>query len=238
MPLEHNSTQSGALGFPRPALAVQLADALREMILEGELIEGAKIREKALTERFGVSRTPLREAMKMLAAEGLIDLIPNRGAVVSPQSQAELSDAFPVLAMLEQLAGTLAAERASTAEIAQIVDMTARLRDTVSQEDRIAYFALNQQIHDAILAAARNETLTRSHATIASRIHRARYQANLTRTRWHSALGEHERIADALQMRDAARLGRLLHDHMMAKLASILAARRPDATPADPAQQG
>lgn len=210
----------------RPALAVQVADALRRLIFEGELKGGEKIREKELTERFGVSRTPLREAMKILAAEGLIDLIPNRGAVVARRSDDELADAFPILAALEGLAGERAAERASADEITEIARLTAALRAAVEAGDRPRYFEINQRIHAAILAASRNETLARTHATVAGQIHRARYQANLTRSRWEKALAEHERIAVALEARDGAKLGRLLHDHMMAKLAAILEARR------------
>ncbi|MGR3630702.1 MAG: GntR family transcriptional regulator [Limimaricola soesokkakensis] len=216
--------QAGLLA--RPALAVQVADALRSLILEGELKGGEKIREIELTERFGVSRTPLREAMKILAAEGLIDLIPNRGATVARRSDAELADAFPVLAALEGIAGTQAAERATDAEIAEIGRLTARLRTAVEAGDRPGYFEINQQIHAAILAASRNEVLSRTHATVAGQIHRARYQANLTRSRWEKAMAEHERIAEALVARDAATLGPLLRDHMMAKLTAILGARR------------
>ncbi|SDF39477.1 GntR family transcriptional regulator [Limimaricola pyoseonensis] len=210
----------------RPALAVQVADVLRGLILEGELKGGEKIRERELTERFGVSRTPLREAMKILASEGLIDLIPNRGAVVARRSDAELADAFPVLAALEGIAGRQAAERASDAEIAEIARLTGALRDAVGAGDRPLYFEINQKIHAAILAASRNEMLARTHATVAGQIHRARYQANLTRSRWEKALAEHERIAEALAARDGAALGTLLHDHMMAKLTAILEARR------------
>ncbi len=217
------------LRIARPALAVQLADALREMILEGMLPEGEKIREKEMTERFGVSRTPLREGMKMLAAEGLIDLIPNRGAIVSRQSHAELADTFPVLAALERLVGELAAQKASPAEITGITRMTRELGEMVRKGDRTGYFALNQEIHKTLLAAARNDALAHTHATIASRVHRARYQANLTHTRWHSALKEHEAISVALAARDAGLLGRLLHDHMMAKLASIMLMAQSDA---------
>ncbi len=208
--------------FARPALAVQLSDALRELILEGALKGGDKIREKELTERFGVSRTPLREALKILASDGLVELIPNRGAIVSEQSPEELQDAFPVLAALEGLAGRLAAERATDAEIDRIVQMTGDLRATLERAQRPAYFEINQKIHAAILAAGRCETLLKTHATIASRVHRARYQANLTRTRWEAALDEHERIADALRARDADRVGKLLEAHMIAKLAAIL----------------
>lgn len=210
-------------GLARPALAVQLADALREMILEGELPGGEKIREKELTSRFGVSRTPLREAMKVLAAEGLIELIPNRGAIVNQHSTEELASVFPVLAALERLAGELAAVNATDEEIARLRTMTKELRMAVEDGNRPRYFNINQAIHDAILSAAGNETLTRTHIAIAGRIHRARYQANLTRTRWETALEEHELIAQALADRDSARLGMLLHDHMMAKLSSILA---------------
>lgn len=212
--------------FARPPLAVALSDALRDLILEGHLPEGEKIREKALTERFGVSRTPLREAMKVLAAEGLIELIPNRGAVVSRQSEKELAESFRVLAALERLVGELAAGLATDDEIARVAAMTSDLRPTVERGDRAAYFALNQSIHAALLHMARNETLSRTHAAVASRLYRARYQANLKVTRWHRALEEHERILAALQARDATRLGRLLHEHLMAKLESVLAARK------------
>ncbi|MBO6758392.1 MAG: GntR family transcriptional regulator [Roseibium sp.] len=195
---------------------------LREMILEGALPGGEKIREKDLTVRFGVSRTPLREAMKVLAAEGLIELIPNRGAIVSRHSVEDLADVFPVLASLERLAGELAAVRATDAEIERICTLTANLGQTVEGANRPQYFKINQAIHDAILAASGNETLIRTHATIAGRVHRARYQANLTKSRWERALEEHGRIADALKKRDGARLGALLNEHMLAKLSSIL----------------
>ena len=206
--------------FARLPLAVGLSDALRELILEGHLREGEKIREKALTEQFGVSRTPLREAMKVLAAEGLIELIPNRGAVVSRQSEEELAEGFRVLATLDRLVGELAAVQATDAQIAAIERMTHDLRRTVERGDRAAYFELNQSIH------ARNDTLTRTHASVASRVYRARYQANLKLDRWHRAMDEHDRILSALLARDAEGLGALLHDHMMATLTSAMAARK------------
>ena len=212
--------------FARLPLAVGLSDALRELILEGHLREGEKIREKALTEQFGVSRTPLREAMKVLAAEGLIELIPNRGAVVSRQSEEELAEGFRVLATLDRLVGELAAVQATDAQIAAIERMTHDLRRTVERGDRAAYFELNQSIHAALLRAARNDTLTRTHASVASLVYRARYQANLKLDRWHRAMDEHDRILSALLARDAEGLGALLHDHMMATLTSAMAARK------------
>jgi DNA-binding GntR family transcriptional regulator len=221
-----SGAQTAQSMFATPALAVRLVEALREKILEGQLAEGEKVREQALTEEFGVSRTPLREAMKMLAAEGLIELIPNRGAIVSRQSEAELAEAFPVLAALERLGGECAARNATDQQIAEVEEMTRRLRRTVEAADRIAYFRLNHEIHAAILAAAGNQTLLHTHSMVAMRIYRARYQANLARSRWETALAEHEEIARVLRARDAARLGQLLHDHMIATLASVTALRK------------
>lgn len=223
LPNTRPSTPGSGL-LARPVLAVQVADALRELILEGAIKGGEKIREKELTERFGVSRTPLREAMKILASEGLVELIPNRGAIISQPSEAELADAFPVLAALEAMAGEQAAERATEAELAEIAQLTVKLGASLEANDRPGYFEINQAIHNAILRASRNETLIRTHATIARLVHRARYQANLDRSRWEKALSEHDRIAEALETRQTEEVGRLLKAHMMAKLAAILKA--------------
>jgi len=215
-------TKNGKSTLLRPALAVEVAQALRDLILEGELAGGEKIQEKALTERFGVSRTPLREAMKMLSSEGLIELIPNRGAVISQTSLADLMDAFPVLATLEGLAGAQAAERATEDDIRDIIRLTRALRDAFNRGDRLEYFAVNQSIHRAILSASRNAILERTHATLASLVHRARYQANLSSARWQQAVAEHVKIADALEARASADADSLLREHMLATLASLV----------------
>ncbi|MEI4232722.1 GntR family transcriptional regulator [Roseovarius sp. D22-M7] len=207
----------------RTALAVEITNRLRQMILEGRLEPGEKINEKRLTAQFGVSRTPLREALKVLAAEGLLDLIPHRGAVITRQSEAELAEVFRVLAALEGLAGELAAEQAGDAALQEIAALTRDLRQSFEEADRPTYFRINQAIHNAVLAAAGNDTLLRSHALLAVRVQRARYQANLTPERWRAAVEEHEAIAEALCARDAARSARLMQDHLLAKFASIRA---------------
>ncbi|MEM1362594.1 MAG: GntR family transcriptional regulator [Pseudomonadota bacterium] len=223
--MEDSSQIRGQLMISRPALAVEVANALRELILEGELASGEKIREKELTERFGVSRTPLREAMKMLSSEGLIELIPNRGAIISQTSDEDLIEAFPVLAALEGLAGAQAAKRATDDELAEIARMTQDLHEAFEKGDRPQYFAINQMIHNAILSACRNPILQRSHAAVAGQVHRARYQANHVSTRWQQAVIEHKQISDALNDRRADLANSLLNQHMMAKLSSVLRAR-------------
>ncbi|HEX2018128.1 MAG TPA: GntR family transcriptional regulator [Aurantimonas sp.] len=211
----------------RPALAVELTDRLRRMIMEGELTPGEKVPERLLTQHFGVSRTPIREAIKVLAHEGFVTLLPNRGAVVASQSLDELAELFPLVAVLEGLAGELAATRATDAEIDAIDNDTARLRAAYEDHDRPAYFAINQSIHAAILAAARSPTLVQHHTILAQRVYRARYQANLTPERWLAATLEHEAIAAALKQRDSKRLGLLLREHLTHKL-QALAASTPD----------
>ena len=205
----------------RPALAVELTDRLRSMILEGELGAGQKIPERMLTERFGVSRTPVREAVKVLAAEGLVLLVQNRGAVVAELTVSELEEVFPVIAALEGVAGELACLNADDDEIAEIRRMNDEMHRAFDAGDRPLYFTLNQRIHSAILAAARNATLSNQHQIVARRANRARYQANLTRSRWLQALAEHDAIIEALEARDAARLGTLMKEHLEHKLESL-----------------
>ena len=202
----------------RPALAVELTDRLRQMILDGDLEPGGKVPEKALTERFGVSRTPVREALKVLAAEGYIRLIPNRGSVVSKLTIKDLEEAFPIIAALEGAAGELACRNASEKEIAAIRKTNDAMHAAFKAGDMPRYFDLNQQIHGAILTAARNPMLLRHHRKVAQFVQRARYQANRTPKRWAEAVGEHDAIIEALEARDGERLGALMKAHLEHKL--------------------
>jgi DNA-binding GntR family transcriptional regulator len=209
----------------RPALAVELTDRLRSLIMEGELKPGEKVPERLLTERFGVSRTPVREAVKILAAEGLVVLVQNRGAVVSELTVAELEEVFPVLAALEGVVGELACRQATDEEITEIRRLNDEMHRAYENGDRPTYFEINQQIHAAMLASARNPTLTQQHQIVARRASRARYQANLTGERWHEALEEHDAILRALEARDAETLGPLMKAHMEHKLRSLAPGR-------------
>ena len=205
----------------RPALAVELVDRLRQMIVDGDLEPGGKVPEKALTERFGVSRTPVREALKVLAAEGYIRLIPNRGSVVAELTIEDLEEAFPIIAALEGAAGELACHNASDAEIAAIRKTNDAMHTAFEAGDMPAYFDLNQRIHGAILSAARNPMLLGHHRKVAQLVQRARYQANRTPKRWHEALVEHDAIVVALEARDGERLGRLMKEHLEHKLEAL-----------------
>ena len=205
----------------RPALSAEIGNRMRRMIMEGELKAGEKVPEKVLTERFGVSRTPIREALKILAHEGFVELIQNRGAIVARQTTAELEELFPVIAALEGAAGELAATMAKPEAIAALGALVVDLRKAHDAADRPTYFEINQAIHAGILEAADNPTLAKHHAILAQRVFRARYQANLSPERWLQATEEHEAIQKALQARDGQRLGALMREHLMHKLQAL-----------------
>lgn len=226
----------------RRRLGDALVERLRTLIVEGALKPGEKLNERVLCERFGVSRTPLREAISLLATEGLIAMRPHKGASVTAVTLAELEEVFPVMQALERLTGERAAALATAAEIEGIATLHDRMIACYRRRERMAYFHLNEAIHDAILVAARNPTLAATTQSLASRIRRARFQANLTEARWAEAVAEHEAILAALQARDGAGLGALLPDHLAAKLIALRAAlaadAQPETAPADVAGDG
>ena len=191
--------------------------------MRGELRAGERIPERILCERFGISRTPLREALKVLATEGLIDLLPNRGAVVSAINTADLGAAFEVMADLEALAGELACARISSSDLRTISSVHDQMVRCHRRGDINGYFRLNQAIHERILIAAANPVLTDIYQKLQSRVLRARFAANLSDGRWQEAVREHEEILDALKARDARRLRRTMKRHLMAKFEAIMA---------------
>ena len=197
---------------------------LRLMITEGELLPGARIAERELCDRFGISRTPLREALKVLASEGLVELLPHRGARVTRLSAPELRDAFEVVAALEGLAGELACRRIDAAALAEIEALHAEMAGHYRRGDLAAYFACNQAIHEAINRAAGNQQLSELYALVSNRVRRARYLANHSPERWAEAMREHDAILDALRRRDGPACHALLRAHLEHKLYTVTGA--------------
>jgi len=208
-------------GAPRaPAtLHGELLVALRDYIVEGNLEDGARVPERLLCNRFGISRTPLREALKVLAAEGLIELLPNRGARVRALSADDLRELFDVMGGLEALAGRLACERVSDGDVAEIERVHHEMYRFYLRREMHDYFRCNQEIHRMIVEAAGNAVLSATYASFAGRIRRVRYSANLAtdRDRWGEAMREHEAILDALRRRAGSELSDLLFQHLRNK---------------------
>jgi DNA-binding GntR family transcriptional regulator len=228
----------GAEGKPRPSaiqrptLHEEIVARLRTMILDGDLAPGAWIAEMKLCQDLGVSRTPLREALKVLASENLVTLLPNRGAVVTEVRVDEIAELFEIMDALEALVGRLAVERGEDGQIAELQSMHATMAEHHRKGRRAAYFELNQAIHQKIANLAANQSLADTYSGFAGKIRRARYLANLSDARWAQSLHEHEEFMAALGRRDANLFASLLQDHsrrtgsvVCAKLRELATAR-------------
>jgi DNA-binding GntR family transcriptional regulator len=205
----------------RQSLHDQVTTRLRDLVVEGKLAPGERLNERILCDRLAVSRTPLREAMKVLAAEGLLELLPNRGAIVARLSLAELEQTVEVMTALERLAGTLAPTRLGAEGLSEIKACHFEMLAHHARGNLPEYFRCNQAIHFAIMAATANPVLERQYAQLNGRIRRYRYMANLSPARWEQSVAEHEAILKHLVARDGERLSQILMQHLKNKIAPI-----------------
>lgn len=212
---------SKARPIERRSLHEELLVQLRSLITDGTLRPGMKVPERELCERFGVSRTPLREALKVLAVDGTVILTPNRGATIAEVTLEELDEAFPVIGALEALAGEIACQKITEAELVEIRalhdEMVKHWKAGAAQE----YFHCNRRIHEMIMSATRNSCLQSHYSTLAMRISNIRYVAGIDPERWRQAIEEHEAILAALEARDGAELARILRAHLVNKLETV-----------------
>lgn len=220
-------TDPGAGPRRKGRLHVATVEALRQMIVTGALGPGQKLREQELCERLGVSRTPLREALRTLAAQGLVNLTENRGAEVAPLTLDDITALFEVVGTLEALAARLACRTMSEEAIAEVGVLHYRMLLHHVRQELPAYFALNQQIHRALVEAARNPVLLAVWEMLSSRVERAKYLPNLQGERWKAAMQEHEAMLAALVARDGEALAQLVEAHFANGLATIMAANDP-----------
>lgn len=184
------------------------------MIIEGDLPPGTRLHEGQLGEQLGVSRTPLREAIKYLASEGLVELVPSRGAVVKRFSAKDVRDMLTVLQTLEELAGRLACEAATDAEIAEVRALHDEMVRRYEAGDRMQYYKLNQDIHSAIARLSGNAALADMHAMLQTRLKRIRFIGHEGPEKWAAAVAEHQEMIAALEARDKARLSEVLGLHL------------------------
>ena len=208
--------------IPRAALHEQVTQRLRQMLVEGRIAPGAKLNERELAELLQVSRTPLREAIKMLAAEGLVELLPNRGAVAVSLSEADVLNTFEVMAGLEAQSGELAAQRITEQEFAEIQAMHFEMMAAYTRRDLSAYYSLNARIHEAINAATKNPVLVATYHQVNARLQALRFRSNQDGEKWKRAVKEHEKMIEALAARDPVAMRQVLGTHLANKLAVVL----------------
>jgi DNA-binding GntR family transcriptional regulator len=198
----------------RRSLHDEVVTRIRDMIIEGVLPPGSRVNETQLGQALGVSRTPLREALKFLASEGLIELVAARGAVVRAFTPRDVRDMLDVIAVLEAFAARLACRNASSADIAEVRRIHDAMVERYAARDRLEYFKLNQQIHSAFLRLSGNAALASAHASIQSCLKRIRYIGNQEPDKWADAMGEHDEMIRALEARDGDALARVVNRHM------------------------
>jgi DNA-binding GntR family transcriptional regulator len=205
----------------RKSLHDQLASHLRDMIMEGVFKPGERIQEQDLCDRFGVSRTPIREALRVLSAEGLLTVTPNRGARISLSTVEEIEELYPLIGALEGLAGELACSRISDDEIDRIDGLHKKMVGHYRDGEFVASKKINRDIHEAIFDAAGNASLTALYRNLMIRTHSIRYFVRKSPERWSQAIDDHEQIIRALRARDGVRLGQILREHLQHKVGMI-----------------
>ncbi|WP_245155546.1 GntR family transcriptional regulator [Paracoccus ravus] len=210
-----------AKAMTEDSLAEAIAYELRREILRGNLPPGAPIKERDNAERQGVSRTPMREAIRILAKEGLVQLRPLRSPVVADPSLSEIIDQIRVLHALELLSGELACEKASDDEIARIGSLKDRIENIYGEADTLDVFELDMQFHSAIVAASHNAALAETHGAYMARLWRARYLSARRRLSRDRVLRQHKAIHAALARRDANAIKAEIAAHLGAMIANI-----------------
>lgn len=207
----------------RRSLPAQLVPLLCDLIIEGELGPGTRIHELALCARLGVSRTPVREALKMLSVKGLVRLCPNRGAVVVCITRGEVEDLIPLLATIEGHAGELACARIDAASLDQVTELHRRLLDDHDRGDEQSYLRTNRAFHGAIVAAAGSRMLREVHDFVDTQLCLVSVARKLS-PQWDGAVEDHKQMMEALRVRDGSRLGVIMRDHVRHKATVIRAA--------------
>ncbi|NRA21156.1 MAG: GntR family transcriptional regulator [Oceanospirillaceae bacterium] len=216
--------KEGALG-PRLTLADEAADNLREFILLEKLAPGTPIPERELAGALGISRTPLREALRLLEIEGLVEYSSTRRPKVADPSIEEIEQNIVVLGALESLAGGLACQHASDAAIDVILQLNQRMA-TGEAADELEFFRLDMLFHAKIVEASGNEPLIETHRQYNARLWRARFISSRRSTRRVNTLAEHQAISEALQQRDAAATEQLMRSHLSSTVENIKQAKR------------
>jgi DNA-binding GntR family transcriptional regulator len=218
----HTVIQMADRTLTATTLPAAVADRLRDLITEGQLPPGTRLNERLLCTQLGVSRTPLREAFRLLASDGLVEMHPNRGARVVSLSEQDIRECFELMGGLEALGGELACARITAEAITEIKALTYRMLACHARRDLPAYYQHNRLIHDRINAAAGNALLTQAFTTLNRRIQNLRFRSNFDDEKWNRAAAEHEAMVDALERRDGPQLAAIMRNHLAQKGIAVL----------------
>ncbi len=197
------------------ALYQEVAERLRQRIFAHELPPGTWIDEQALAVDYGISRTPLREALKVLASEGLVTLKPRRGCYVTEISERDLDEIFPLMAMLEGRCAFEATQKAKADDLARLEAIHAQLERHAASGDKEGFFDANQEFHRAVQELADNRWLLQVIQDLRKVLKLTRLHSLSLEGRLQQSLDEHRAIIAGLKARDAARAEKAMHDHLL-----------------------
>ena len=203
------------ISLSQPALYEQVAERLRSRIYAHELVPGTWVDEQKLAEEYGISRTPMREALKVLASEGLVQLKPRRGCYVTELSEEDLDEIFPVMALLEGRVAFEATAKATDKNIDKLEAIHNRLEKSAKQNNIDGFFEANQDFHKELQVLAGNRWLQKAIDDLRIVVRLTRRDSLRLDGRVTQSLNEHRAMLAAIKKRDATEAGRLMHDHLL-----------------------
>jgi DNA-binding GntR family transcriptional regulator len=216
---------SEVIPFRGFSLHDQVAERIRALVFDRQLAPGEFIDENLLAEQWQISRTPLREALKVLAAEGLVELVPRRGCRVIEITATDAEELFPIMAMLEGRCAFEATERLTDADARQLQRMHEELERTAAAHDIDGYYQANHVFHSFVQQLAGNRWLDRVTADLRKFVRMLRGRQLVLPGRIEASIAEHRMLIRAMLDRDAAGAERAMHGHLIAQLAALKALR-------------
>ena len=198
----------------KKTLHEEIANNLREMIMSGELKEGDKIKENELCDLMGISKTPLREALRVLSAEGLIQLIPNRGSFVSTPTFEEIKEMFDVMSVLEGVCARTAVEKMEQRDFAKLERLHSYLEEHFNRKEKKAYIHINNSYHAYVQELAGNKTLNQIVNGLRQKILLYRFQSLNLPGRFEQSIQEHRELLTAFRHRDPEKAEMLMKSHL------------------------
>lgn len=193
---------------------VKVADMLRDLIMTGKLKEGDKINENELCETLGISKTPLREALRVLSVEGLIRLVPHRGSFVTKPTFEEIAEMFDVMSLLEGFCAKEACAKLTAKDFARIEKLHAKLEENFEIRDQEEYIRTNNQYHSLVQKIAGNRTLNQIVNGLRKKILLYRFQSLNLPERFEHSIREHRDLLEAFRQRDQKRAEALMRKHL------------------------
>jgi len=209
----------------RASLHEEVAARLRTMVFERQLAAGARIDELALAREWHISRTPMREALKVLAAEGLVTLVPRQGCRVTELSEDDAEELFPIMALLEGRCAFEAASKAKPTDLKQLRRLHDALEKHAAARNVDGYYRANHTFHSKVQALAANRWLDRATNDLRRFVRLLRGRQLNWPGRIEQSIGEHRALLAAIEGKEPARAEKLMHDHLMAQLAALKAMR-------------